>query len=274
MPFTRKLLFAAVAGLSLLCGPAPAWAGFEWVPPSSAPAAVDNAQTALVPAVEQNPLAEGDLLPVPGEKPVVQVSKVTPPLLAAPKPPVAPAAPSAPIPLAVQRQPLGDPITWREKPSASPETPVGVKNGRDFLVIDPYPGSPKTPKTTASPSVAPAPLLAQAAPPPPQGFSLVEGFGSDMPLALALRQVVPPEFAYSLDTGINAASPVSWDGGKPWNEVVSGMIAPLGLQSVIRGKVVHIRIADIVGAPKKPDALQAPKRMTILDPGEDMPDQK
>lgn len=76
--------------------------------------------------------------------------------------------------------------------------------------------------------------------PSSQPDDVVQGFGSDMPLALALRQVVPPSYAFSFGDDVNAGYRVSWDGGKPWNQVVNDMIAPLGLVAVIRGKQVII----------------------------------
>jgi hypothetical protein len=90
-------------------------------------------------------------------------------------------------------------------------------------------------QVTATPEVTPI-----AVAPTPQDFVTVEGFGSDMPLALALQQVVPAEFAFSFGSKVNAGERVSWQGGKPWNEVVSDMVAPLNLQASISGNTVFI----------------------------------
>ena len=51
-------------------------------------------------------------------------------------------------------------------------------------------------------------------------FKLAEGFGSEIPLAMALRQVVPADYAFSFGNGVNPGYRISWNGGKPWNEVV------------------------------------------------------
>lgn len=101
---------------------------------------------------------------------------------------------------------------------------------------------------------------------PPQNFTTVEGFGSDMPLALALRQVVPAEYAYSFSKTVNPGANVSWNGGKPWNDVLSDMVAPLNLEAVVAGKIVRIQ-----GKGEKHSSLDpnsAVKRANIKDPGE------
>jgi hypothetical protein len=71
-------------------------------------------------------------------------------------------------------------------------------------------------------------------------FAEAVGFGSDMPLAIALQQVVPSEYAFSFGADVNPGQRVSWNGGKPWNQVVLEMIAPLDLEANISGRVVHI----------------------------------
>ena len=57
-------------------------------------------------------------------------------------------------------------------------------------------------------------------------FSVIEGFGNDMPLALAIRQIVPARYAFSFGLGVNPAQRINWKGGKPWNEVLSDALAP------------------------------------------------
>ncbi len=81
----------------------------------------------------------------------------------------------------------------------------------------------------------------------PETFDVIEGFGSDMPLALALRQIVPPKYAFSFGDGVNAGTKVSWDGGKPWNEVLSDALAPLKVDYTIKGNKVLLKVA-----PQKP----------------------
>jgi hypothetical protein len=69
----------------------------------------------------------------------------------------------------------------------------------------------------------------------------VVGFGTDMPLALALNQIVPSSYAYAFGDGVNPGYRVSWSGGKSWVDVVSDMVKPLNLMSEVRGKTIYIR---------------------------------
>jgi hypothetical protein len=74
-------------------------------------------------------------------------------------------------------------------------------------------------------------------------FDETIGFGSDMPLAMALRQVVPAEYSFSFGQNVNPGERVSWNGGKPWNDVVSDMVMPLNLKASVRGRTVYIEHA-------------------------------
>lgn len=74
----------------------------------------------------------------------------------------------------------------------------------------------------------------------PVQYDVVEGFGSDVPLALALRQVVPAGYAFSFGQNVNPGYRVSWSGGKPWNEVIRDMIADLNYKVQIGTKTVFI----------------------------------
>ena len=89
----------------------------------------------------------------------------------------------------------------------------------------------------ATPEGYPAPVAAATA---AGGFAEAVGFGRELPLALALSQVVPPEYSYAFGTDVNVGSTVSWQGGKPWNQVLEEMLATQGLRAVISGTQVTI----------------------------------
>jgi hypothetical protein len=71
-------------------------------------------------------------------------------------------------------------------------------------------------------------------------FTEAVGFGRELPLALALSQVVPPQYSYAFGEDVNVGSTVSWQGGKPWNEVLEEMLATQGMRAVISGNQVTI----------------------------------
>jgi hypothetical protein len=91
----------------------------------------------------------------------------------------------------------------------------------------------------------PAPVIqpAQQAKTTPANTGFVEavGFGHDLPLALALSQVVPPNYSYAFSPDINVGTNVSWQGGKPWNQVLDEMLAPNGMRAVIENNKITIR---------------------------------
>ncbi|MCK6417688.1 MAG: hypothetical protein L6Q57_01965 [Alphaproteobacteria bacterium] len=145
---------------------------------------------------------------------------------------------------------------------AAPEAQAGFswRSGND---TPPQQSDDFTPPPVAQPA---APLYATppiSLPPPasivpssPDTDRVVAGFGADMPLALALRDVVPPQYAYSFAPGVNPGLRVSWQGGQAWPLVVDQMIAPLGLRSRVYGRTVVIE-PGVVNAPVMSVAPQA-----------------
>lgn len=69
----------------------------------------------------------------------------------------------------------------------------------------------------------------------------VMGFGKDIPLVLAMRQVIPAEYAFIFDPGIDLSMRVNWNGGRPWQTVLEDMIGEAGLGLVISQKKVWVR---------------------------------
>jgi hypothetical protein len=106
----------------------------------------------------------------------------------------------------------------------------------------PIPAMPTPAPLTMEEKIAPptnvAPRQSTAAPASAE-FTEAVGFGRDLPLALALSQVVPPEYSYAFARNVNVGTTVSWQGGKPWNEVLADMLAQNGMKADITdGQVV------------------------------------
>ncbi len=80
----------------------------------------------------------------------------------------------------------------------------------------------------------------------PQISDVVEGFGKDIPLAVALQQIVPPAYKVSYDTGVDQGKPVTWNGGSAWTNVVSDMLKSRKLHAEMSGNT--ITISEGVGA--------------------------
>lgn len=130
-----------------------------------------------------------------------------------------------------------------------PATPVPAVDAAPTPLL-PAPAAPKTGLSSLAPKapMTPAPITAPASPVSQSGYDMAVGFGKDLPLVTALRQVVPSDYTYVLDRSVPTSSKVSWNGGRSWDRVLDDMIMPLGLTSAIDGKRVVISsgaVADI-----------------------------
>jgi len=148
-------------------------------------------------------------------------------------------------------------------PSAAAEpamTPIVVEGAE--VVIDPKAESMKKQELpsvlTISPtaSLAATPLAKAPAPaaeipaPASKEEKPVRGFANNVPLAVALRQILPTEYGFSVDQDVNMGMLVSWRGGKAWQATVQDMLQGVGLSMREQGQMVSIgRNAERAPAP-------------------------
>ncbi len=71
-------------------------------------------------------------------------------------------------------------------------------------------------------------------------IDVVSGFGSDLPLVMALQQVIPSDYPFSLEDGVAPDTRVSWKGDRPWQQVLAEMLSPQGLGFRLQNKTVTI----------------------------------
>jgi len=96
-------------------------------------------------------------------------------------------------------------------------------------------------EATATPSPALAPFVAATPlPEPVEAGDVLSGFGTDLPLVIALQQVVPAGYQYSFAEGVNLGQPVSWEGGKAWQQVLGDMLAKEGLGYRLQQNIVVV----------------------------------
>ena len=93
------------------------------------------------------------------------------------------------------------------------------------------------------------------------------GFGSDLPLVLGLRQIVPPQYAYAFDPGVDQGAKISWNGGKPWDIALSDALQPLGYTARVEGTTVHVSSGTSAMAAPVP-APVAPPMMNVRASGD------
>ena len=71
-------------------------------------------------------------------------------------------------------------------------------------------------------------------------FQMAVGFGHDVPLSFAVRQVIPAHLKVAFGDGVDRSVLVSWKGGRPWNEVLRAAVNPLGLHVTLSPGIVRI----------------------------------
>ena len=99
--------------------------------------------------------------------------------------------------------------------------------------------------------------------------ALVEGFGKDLPLDLVVAQIVPPRFQVVFEFDVDRTATTSWAGGRPWRDVLTEAVAPLGLSFVEdgQGSLMVVRAAPRVATPEE-QALAAFGEGTMAGPEE------
>ncbi|MBL1147276.1 MAG: hypothetical protein D8M28_06205 [Proteobacteria bacterium] len=98
------------------------------------------------------------------------------------------------------------------------------------------------PQTSATaPAAAPVLFVENA--------EMAQGFGSDIPLVMAIRQIIPSSQAFAFEPGVDLGAPVSWQGGAPWPEVLSNTLSAAGLYARMHRDMVIIGKYDGGAAP-------------------------
>lgn len=227
MPFSmtstkRACMLTAIGGFALMMSPSVARAGFDWTPPAQ------QAPSKQV-ATSDAPV-NGPLTPEP-----VEVIDVAPSVVKEPIP--VDVKKSEPVKIA---EPVSEPVKAPEKAPEKIAEPVAKTD----IKADVKKEEMNAPKAAEAKAEMPAPAPQAAAPinlaPAVAQPALVEGFAKDVPLALALRDIVPPSYAFVFASGDIAGMKASWRGGKVWTEVLKSALDKLDLQSSISGNVVTI----------------------------------
>lgn len=138
-----------------------------------------------------------------------------------------------------------------EPVSAAPDMPAVKTEKVETAPVDTR-ASVKTPVIVAPPAqkISVASIPAPASNP----ADIVIGFGTDLPLALALPQITPAGYQYSFATGVDTGTRLSWDGGKPWKTVLADALRPAGLGFDVEGNTVRIvKGSATAGMPEMPE---------------------
>ena len=74
----------------------------------------------------------------------------------------------------------------------------------------------------------------------PPRFLMARGFGRQVPVSFAVRQIVPHTTVVRFGPGVDTAAPVTWSGGRPWNRVLASALRPLRLRMTTAANRVTI----------------------------------
>lgn len=212
--FLRPVIFASAVALFVF--PVNAHAGFQWTAPAAGIAGGSQPPAAPLTPIMADPLP-GNMNDIQGG-PAIRTKPDGP-------------ASAAPI---YGNGMTDDPITWN--------TPYAARNQNQMNAMSaPTPRAPVNYAPSAPTSLyTTAPTTGEMSAAGYGSYEVADGFGRDLPLVMAIRQIVPSSFGFIFDDGIDVNANVSWQGGKPWDVVLQETLAPLNLTATIRGNVVTI----------------------------------
>lgn len=103
--------------------------------------------------------------------------------------------------------------------------------------------------------------------PAPQGGDILSGFGSDLPVAIAVQQVVPAGYQFSFGDGVDPGTLVSWNGGKNWQGVLKDMLQGAGLDYQMQGASAVKIVKSGAAAPMQ----MQPMQMSVMNEAQPLP---
>lgn len=76
--------------------------------------------------------------------------------------------------------------------------------------------------------------------------ALATGFGAQVPLAFAIRQMAPEGYEVVLEPPADPDAVVDWRGGKAWTQSLADAVQPLGLAVTVQNKTVTIGLVHAI----------------------------
>lgn len=226
---SRSLVAGLLLSISLQV---PAYAGFQWAAPDAGQGGkIAPRAPTVAPRVAAAPIAPvmAENLPKTGADMGMDA-----PFPTTPDGPIS----QAPIHTTNTYAPGDDPTQWNQPHSAgantmAPRPPVIAQPAAPQPLLQPAAQQPMPMQPQAQPQQAPMVMGAGT-------YAMAEGFGRDLPLVMALRQIVPPSYGFVFDPRVDLSRRISWQGGMPWDMVLQNTLAPLGLSARIQGTSVSI----------------------------------
>ena len=122
------------------------------------------------------------------------------------------------------------------------------------IVLEPFAGAAHAEFQLTGPAVSPAPAPEPSSDAPaqraqfgkrPAGPAVAYGFGHQVSLAFAARQIVPRGVKVSFGQALDPERVlVDWKGGRPWPDVLRSTLRPAGLQVTFCSGAVRIELGS------------------------------
>jgi hypothetical protein len=151
----------------------------------------------------------------------------------------------------------------------APEMPSADQNPVIITTSTPAAGSEAQPVPLSPPPTITATPSASAAPAAAPAPDTVQGFANQVPLTVALRELLPPGYGFSIDQDVDMGVLVSFQGGKPWRGTLAAALEPVGLvmreqaQMISIGRIPpQVPVTQNSPAPAAPVASAAPAMPT------------
>ena len=122
------------------------------------------------------------------------------------------------------------------------------------IVLEPFAGAAHAEFQVSGPAVSPAPAPERSSDPlaprarpgkRPAEPAVADGFGNQVPLAFAARQIVPSSVKISFGPAVDPETVlVDWKGGRPWPDVLRSTLRLVGLQVTFRSDTVRIELGS------------------------------
>lgn len=94
--------------------------------------------------------------------------------------------------------------------------------------------------------------------------AVVDGFGDGITLVMAVRDIAPMEYQFSFGREVDLSAPVDWQGGKPWKEVLTGVLKTQGLHGAIYGQMIVVSGNDQAPPPPLPGVSVSSDAKTMM----------
>lgn len=101
--------------------------------------------------------------------------------------------------------------------------------------------------------------------------NMVQGFGKDLPLIMAVRQIVPTDTPYAFGESLDLSQPVSWQGGASWQDTLKAIADENNLEVAFGDEMVRISNMNTAIAPAVQPEIETIRLESIQESEEVMP---